>query len=85
MIGELSTRQDICWPIEHLSSILYPNELQKNFFVRAVGCFRYVFNHFLSLWEETYALTGTAVGIDLVITHIAVLSDGTSPLNNLKP
>ena len=44
---------------------LYPNELQKNFIARTIGCSRFVFNHFLSLWEETYEHTGNGLSYGL--------------------
>lgn len=35
--------------------------------------------------KEVFLKTGTSVGIDLGITHFAVLSDRTPPLKNLRP
>ncbi|MFD1412474.1 IS200/IS605 family element RNA-guided endonuclease TnpB [Oceanobacillus jeddahense] len=37
---------------------LYPNEEQKNFISKTIGCSRFVYNHFLALWNETYSTTG---------------------------
>ena len=52
---------------------LYPNELQKNFIARTIGCSRFVFNHFLSLWEETYEITGSGLSYGLCSKQLTSL------------
>ncbi|MFD1067786.1 IS200/IS605 family element RNA-guided endonuclease TnpB [Oceanobacillus locisalsi] len=37
---------------------LYPDEEQKIFISKTIGCSRFVYNHFLALWNETYSKTG---------------------------
>ena len=36
---------------------LYPNKEQEVLIAKTIGCSRFVFNHFLSLWNETYEAT----------------------------
>lgn len=37
---------------------IYPNKEQEVLIVKTIGCSRFVFNRFLSLWNETYQTTG---------------------------
>ncbi|MBD8496745.1 IS200/IS605 family element RNA-guided endonuclease TnpB [Paenibacillus arenosi] len=37
---------------------LYPNKRQATLINKTIGCSRFVFNHFLSLWNSTYKETG---------------------------
>ena len=37
---------------------LYPNKKQEILIAKTIGCGRFVYNHFLSLWNETYEKTG---------------------------
>jgi putative transposase len=37
---------------------IYPNKEQKTLINKTIGCSRFVFNHFLSLWNDTYKETG---------------------------
>ncbi len=37
---------------------IYPNKTQEIFIAKTIGCSRFVFNHFLSLWNDTYKETG---------------------------
>ena len=37
---------------------LYPTKEQKILIAKTIGCSRFVFNYFLSKWEETYKETG---------------------------
>ncbi|WCK55732.1 IS200/IS605 family element RNA-guided endonuclease TnpB [Aneurinibacillus sp. Ricciae_BoGa-3] len=37
---------------------LYPNAAQTTLLRKTIGCARFVFNHFLSLWNQTYTQTG---------------------------
>ena len=37
---------------------LYPNKEQTTLINKTMGCSRFVFNHFLSLWNKTYKETG---------------------------
>ncbi|WP_042224298.1 IS200/IS605 family element RNA-guided endonuclease TnpB [Oceanobacillus manasiensis] len=37
---------------------IYPNASQEVFIAKTIGCSRFVFNHFLNQWNETYTKTG---------------------------
>lgn len=37
---------------------IYPSKEQEVFIVKTIGCSRFVFNHFLAKWNETYKETG---------------------------
>src|SRR5690625_3940299 len=37
---------------------IYPNKEQRVLISKTIGCARFVFNHFLHLWNETYLKTG---------------------------
>ena len=37
---------------------IYPNQAQAILINKMIGCFRFVFNHFLPLWDHAYKETG---------------------------
>ncbi|MDT3498547.1 helix-turn-helix domain-containing protein, partial [Bacillus toyonensis] len=37
---------------------IYPNQAQTTLINKTIGCSRFVFNHFLSLWDNVYKETG---------------------------
>lgn len=37
---------------------IYPNKEQEILITKTFGCSRFVFNHFLAKWNETYKETG---------------------------
>ncbi|PEC66632.1 RNA-guided endonuclease TnpB family protein, partial [Bacillus toyonensis] len=37
---------------------IYPNQAQATLINKTIGCSRFVFNHFLSLWDNAYKETG---------------------------
>ncbi|MEN1938229.1 IS200/IS605 family element RNA-guided endonuclease TnpB [Paenibacillus sp. 102] len=37
---------------------IYPNKRQEILIAKTIGCSRFVFNHFLALWNDTYKETG---------------------------
>ena len=37
---------------------IYPNQAQTILINKTIGCSRFVFNHFLSLWDQAYKETG---------------------------
>jgi putative transposase len=37
---------------------IYPNKMQEVLIVKTIGCSRFVFNHFLAQWNDTYEETG---------------------------
>ncbi|CAM4233576.1 Transposase putative helix-turn-helix domain-containing protein [Bacillus paramycoides] len=37
---------------------IYPNKKQEILIAKTIGCSRFVFNHFLALWNDTYKEAG---------------------------
>ncbi|HHX96383.1 MAG TPA: helix-turn-helix domain-containing protein [Clostridia bacterium] len=37
---------------------IYPNQEQETLIAKTIGCSRFVFNHFLAKWNDTYKETG---------------------------
>jgi len=37
---------------------IYPNKAQQIQIIKTIGCARFVYNHFLHLWNTTYSKTG---------------------------
>ncbi|MBE7123588.1 transposase [Bacillus cereus] len=37
---------------------IYPNKKQEIVIAKTIGCSRFVFNHFLTLWNDTYKESG---------------------------
>ena len=37
---------------------IYPNKKQRILIAKTIGCARFVFNHLLGKWNETYKETG---------------------------
>ncbi|VWX36345.1 hypothetical protein EXIGUO9Y_270257 [Exiguobacterium oxidotolerans] len=37
---------------------IYPTKEQEILIAKTIGCSRFVFNHFLAKWDETYKATG---------------------------
>ncbi|WP_180226819.1 helix-turn-helix domain-containing protein, partial [Bacillus thuringiensis] len=37
---------------------IYPNQAQAILINKTIGCSRFVFNYFLSLWDQAYKETG---------------------------
>ncbi|WP_145925682.1 helix-turn-helix domain-containing protein, partial [Bacillus mycoides] len=40
---------------------IYPNKAQATLINKTIGCSRFVFNHFLSLWDNAYKETGNGL------------------------
>ncbi|WP_425414671.1 helix-turn-helix domain-containing protein [Paenibacillus harenae] len=40
---------------------IYPNQEQRTLIHQLFGCCRFVVNHFLSIWKDTYAATGSGL------------------------
>lgn len=40
---------------------IYPNPEQEVLIAKTIGCFRYVFNHFLAKWKDTFETTGNGL------------------------
>ncbi|EOQ15720.1 hypothetical protein COE20_21910 [Bacillus cereus] len=42
---------------------IYPNQAQAILINKTIGCSRFVFNYFLSLWDHAYKETGKGFNI----------------------
>lgn len=62
---------------------LYPNKEQAILINKTIGCSRFVFNHFLHLWNEAYKTTGKGLSYNTCATMIPALKK-TDEYNWLK-
>ncbi|WP_433945732.1 IS200/IS605 family element RNA-guided endonuclease TnpB [Paenibacillus sp. SN-8-1] len=51
----------------------YPNSEQQQLIYHMFGCCRFVFNHFLGLWNDTYASTGKGLSYNSCATQLPAL------------
>lgn len=72
---------------------IYPTTEQEILIAKTIGCSRFVFNHFLAKWEETYKATGKGLSYGSCSKDIPVLKqeldwlkevDSTSVQNSVK-
>ncbi|TCI65178.1 IS200/IS605 family element RNA-guided endonuclease TnpB [Exiguobacterium sp. SH0S2] len=72
---------------------IYPTTEQEILIAKTIGCSRFVFNHFLAKWEETYKVTGKGLSYGSCSKEIPVLKqeldwlkevDSTSVQNSVK-
>ena len=52
---------------------LYPNKQQEVMIVKTIGCSRFVFNHFLSHWNETVKTTGKGLSYSACSSQLTQL------------
>ncbi|AKG37094.1 IS200/IS605 family element RNA-guided endonuclease TnpB [Paenibacillus durus] len=52
---------------------IYPNPEQRQLIHQMFGCCRFVFNHFLIKWNETYAATGKGLSYNTCATQLPAL------------
>ncbi|AKG37594.1 transposase [Paenibacillus durus ATCC 35681] len=52
---------------------IYPNPEQRQLIHQMFGCCRFVFNHFLVKWNETYAATGKGLSYNTCATQLPAL------------
>ncbi|WP_248928163.1 IS200/IS605 family element RNA-guided endonuclease TnpB [Paenibacillus hamazuiensis] len=52
---------------------IYPSEEQATLIHKMFGCCRFVFNHFLDLWNETYRKTGKGLSYNTCATQLPAL------------
>lgn len=52
---------------------IYPNKAQHALIQQMFGCCRFVFNHFLHLWNDTYAATGKGLSYNSCATQLPAL------------
>ncbi len=72
---------------------IYPTREQEIMIAKTIGCSRFVFNHFLAKWEETYEATGKGLSYGSCSKEIPFLKqafdwlmevDSTSVQNSVK-
>ncbi|MDI3236129.1 IS200/IS605 family element RNA-guided endonuclease TnpB [Exiguobacterium antarcticum] len=52
---------------------IYPTKEQKILIAKTIGCSRFVFNHFLAKWDETYKATGKGLSYGSCSKEIPML------------
>jgi putative transposase len=52
---------------------IYPNEEQKVLIAKTMGCSRFVFNHFLSAWNNSYEETGKGLTYNTCAARMTLL------------
>jgi putative transposase len=52
---------------------LYPSKEQEILIAKTIGSSRFVFNRFLSLWNETYKTTGKGLSFNVCSSHLTQL------------
>lgn len=54
---------------------IYPTKEQEILIIKTLGCSRFVFNHFLAKWEETYKTTGAGLSYSLCSEELPSMKD----------
>ena len=54
---------------------IFPTKEQQQRIHRMFGCCRFVFNHFLGLWNDTYAATGKGMSYHACATGLPALKE----------
>lgn len=49
---------------------IYPNKEQEVLIAKTIGCSRFVFNHFLAKWNETYKETGKGLSYEVCSSEL---------------
>ncbi|MCM3791383.1 IS200/IS605 family element RNA-guided endonuclease TnpB [Domibacillus indicus] len=62
---------------------LYPNKKQEMLIAKTIGCSRFVFNRFLSLWNETYQTTGKGLSYSACSSQLTQLKKELSWLQEV--
>ena len=52
---------------------IYPTKEQEILIAKTIGCSRFVFNHFLAKWDETYKTTGKGLSYGSCSKEIPIL------------
>ncbi|WP_214820926.1 MULTISPECIES: IS200/IS605 family element RNA-guided endonuclease TnpB [unclassified Exiguobacterium] len=52
---------------------IYPTKKQEILIAKTIGCSRFVFNHFLAKWDETYQATGKGLSYESCSKEIPLL------------
>ncbi|MGX7395240.1 helix-turn-helix domain-containing protein, partial [Carnobacterium mobile] len=59
---------------------IYPNKKQQQSINQTIGCARFVFNHFLHQWTETYQETGKGLSYSTCSSLLTRLKKETETL-----
>jgi len=62
---------------------IYPNKEQQTGIHQMFGCCRFVFNHFLAKWNDTYRETGKGLSYNACATQLPTLKDQFSWLKTV--
>ena len=54
---------------------IYPNKKQEILIAKTIGCSRFIFNHFLAKWEESYKTTGKGLSYGSCSKEIPILKE----------
>ncbi|OIN66063.1 hypothetical protein BLD48_12700 [Exiguobacterium sp. KRL4] len=54
---------------------IYPNKEQEILIAKTIGCSRFIFNHFLVKWDESYKTTGKGLSYGSCSKEIPMLKD----------
>ena len=52
---------------------LYPNKAQRTLIAKTIGCSRFIFNHFLAKWNNTYKQTGKGLSYNSCSAELPAL------------
>lgn len=62
---------------------IYPNKEQEVLIAKTIGCSRFVFNHFLAKWNETYKETGKGLSYEACSSELPNLKKELSWLKEI--
>ncbi|PAF13096.1 transposase, partial [Shouchella clausii] len=62
---------------------LYPNKAQEVLIAQTIGCSRFVFNHFLAKWNDTYKETGKGLTYNACSSQLTQLKKELVWLNEV--
>lgn len=54
---------------------VYPNKEQETLIAKTIGCSRFVFNHFLNLWNDVYKDTGKGLTYHTCSSQLTTLKE----------
>lgn len=54
---------------------IYPNKKQEVLIAKTIGCSRFVFNHFLAKWNDTYKETGKGLTYNFCYSKLPSLKE----------
>ena len=54
---------------------LYPNKAQRILIAKTIGCSRFIFNHFLAKWNNTFKQTGKGLSYNSCSAQLPALKN----------